>query len=369
MIFLLPVLLIALALWLFLQQPQFGKVPAGARLERIQKTPTYHEGTFHNFSPTPVMAEGVSMWKAAADFLKPGKDRKPAKPLPSVKTNLKTLPREAPTVVWFGHSSYLLIVAGKTILVDPVFSGHASPVSFFGKNYPGSNVYSVEDMPAIDVLLLTHDHYDHLDYETVKKLLPNVKQVVTSLGVGAHLEHWGYEPETIQELAWHEEVRVAGVLGFTAFPARHFTGRLFKRGQTLWSSFVLQTSDYKVYLGGDSGYDTHFKGIGTLYGPFDLAILECGQYNENWPYIHMMPEQTAQAAVDLRAKVLLPVHWGKFTLALHPWYEPIERVTVQARTLGVPLLTPRLGEPLVLSDSPQTSAWWRAIEPTPLTEG
>ena len=178
-------LLIVLGIWLFLQQPQFGKIPTGARLERIQKAPTYHEGTFHNLSPTPVMAEGRSMWGAAVDMLMPGKDRKPDKTLPSVKTNLKALPREVPTVVWFGHSSYLLIIAGKTILVDPLFSGHASPVSFFGKNYSGSNVYGVEDMPDIDVLLLTHDHYDHLDYETVKKLLPKVKQVVASLGVGA----------------------------------------------------------------------------------------------------------------------------------------------------------------------------------------
>ena len=366
MIFLLFLLLLALAVWLFLQQPQFGKVPSGGRLERIQKVPAYREGTFHNLSPTPVMAEGLSMWGAAFDMLMPGKDRKPATALPSVHTNLKILPREVPSLVWFGHSSYLLIVAGKTILVDPVFSGHASPVAIFGKNYPGSNVYAVEDMPDIDVLLLTHDHYDHLDYPTIKKLHSKVKQVVASLGVGAHLESWGYEPGMIRELAWHEDATVAGVLHFTALPARHFSGRLFKRGQTLWSSFVLKTPHHSYYLGGDSGYDTHFKEIGTQYGPFDLAILECGQYNANWPYIHMMPEQTAQAAVDLRAEVLLPVHWGKFTLALHPWYEPIERVTEQARALRVPLLTPRIGEPLILSSTPQTSTWWREIKPVSL---
>ena len=363
MIFLLLLLLIALAVWLFLQQPQFGQVPFGARLERIQKIPAYHEGAFHNQSATPVMAEGVSMWDVFIDFIKPGQDRKPNKTLPSVRTDLKALSREVPTLVWFGHSSYLLIVAGKTILVDPVFSGHASPISFFGKNYPGSNVYAVEDMPDIDVLLLTHDHYDHLDYETVKRLLPKVKQVVTSLGVGAHLERWGYESGMIRELAWHEETTVAEVLRFTAMPARHFSGRLFKRGQTLWSSFVLKVPHQTYYLGGDSGYDTHFKEIGTQYGPFDLAILECGQYNTNWRYIHMMPEQTAQAAVDLGAKALLPVHWGKFTLALHPWYEPIERVTVRAEALKVPLLTPRIGEPVDLSVASKHSAWWREIEP------
>jgi L-ascorbate metabolism protein UlaG (beta-lactamase superfamily) len=359
MSFLFLLLLIALVIWFFLQQPQFGKVPAAARLERIQQSPDYREGTFHNLSHTPVMAEDVSMWGTLAEYIKPGKDRKPIKPLPSVRTNLKTLPTDEPTIVWFGHSSYLLIAAGQKILVDPVFSGYASPVSFFGKNYPGSNEYAVEDMPDIDVLVLTHDHYDHLDYDTVKKLRSKVKQVVTSLGVGAHLENWGYEQEIIQELAWHEEATVAGVLRFTALPARHFSGRLFKRGQTLWSSFVLQTPGHAFYLGGDSGYDTHFKEIGDQYGPFDLAILECGQYNENWRYIHMLPEQTVQAAVDLRAKILLPVHWGKFTLALHPWYEPIERVTVKARELNLPLVTPQIGEPLVLSGVLPTTPWWR----------
>ncbi|MPR35215.1 MBL fold metallo-hydrolase [Salmonirosea aquatica] len=359
MLFLILIIFIALGIWFFLQQPQFGKVPAAARLERIRKASNYREGTFHNLSATPVMSEDVSMWKAFVDFLKPGKDRQPDKPLPSVHTNLKTLPTDEPVLVWFGHSSYLLIVAGRKILVDPVFSGHASPVSFFGKNYPGSNIYSVDDMPEIDVLLLTHDHYDHLDYPTINRLRPKVKQVVTSLGVGAHLEGWGYDPGMIQELAWHEDVTVAGVLNFTAWPARHFSGRLFKRGQTLWSSFVLQTPGHAFYLGGDSGYDTHFKEIGDQYGPFDLAILECGQYNDNWRYIHMMPEQTAQAAVDLRAKMLLPVHWGKFTLALHPWYEPIERVTAKAGELKVPLVTPRIGEPLLLSGPPLTAPWWR----------
>ncbi|GHB60530.1 MBL fold metallo-hydrolase [Persicitalea jodogahamensis] len=304
------------------------------------------------------MAKG-SMASSMRDYLRPGKDRQPSQPLPSVKTDLSTLPSDGATVVWFGHSSYLLKIAVKTILVDPVFSGNASPVAFFGKNYPGSNVYGVVDMPEIDILLLTHDHYDHLDYKTISQLRPKVKQVVTSLGVGAHLERWDYSPEMITELAWHEEAQLEGSLRFTALPARHFSGRLFKRGQTLWSSFVLDGPGYKLYLGGDSGYDTHFREIGEKYGPFDLALLECGQYNQNWPYIHMMPEETAQAALDLRAKVLLPVHWGKFTLALHPWYEPIERVSLRAQELGLPLVTPMIGQPFTIGENLPGNAWWR----------
>jgi L-ascorbate metabolism protein UlaG (beta-lactamase superfamily) len=337
----------------------FGRAPAGPRLERIEKVPNYRDGTFHNLSPTPVMVEGVTLLSSARDYLRPGKDRQPSQPLPSVKTDLNNLPAVGATLVWFGHSSYMLKIAGKTILVDPVFSGHASPVSFFGKNYPGSNEYEVADMPEIDILLLTHDHYDHLDYDTIRHLRPKVKQVVTSLGVGAHLERWGYSPEMMRELAWREEVELTGGIRLTALPARHFSGRLFKRGQTLWSSFVLDTLDYKLYLGGDSGYDTHFAEIGEEFGPFDLAILECGQYNQNWPYIHMMPEQTAQAALDLRAKALLPVHWGKFTLSLHPWYEPAERVSKRAQELGLPLATPPIGQAMTIGEPYPNIAWWR----------
>ena len=335
----------------------FGHVPIGTRLERIKKVPNYRDGAFQNLSLTPVMVNGILI--NIRDFLQPGQDREPSQPLPSVKTDLNDLPAAGATLIWFGHSSYLLKIAGKTILVDPVFSGNASPVSFFGKSYSGSNVYSVADMPEIDILLLTHDHYDHLDYDTIRKLRPKVKQVVASLGVGAHLERWDYSPEMMRELAWHEGTDLDGGFRLTALPARHFSGRLFKRGQTLWSSFVLDAPDYKLYLGGDSGYDTHFAKIGTQYGPFDLAILECGQYNQNWPYIHMMPEQTAQAALDLQAKALLPVHWGKFTLALHPWYEPIERVTKSAQKLRLTLATPLIGQPTGIGGPYPDTAWWR----------
>ena len=349
--------LLALIVKTTLDRRVFGKTPTGTRLERIKKVPNYHDGAFHNISPTPVMVNG--MLRNVRNYLRAGEDRAPSQPLPSVKTDLNGLPDAGATLVWFGHSSYLLKIAGKIILVDPVFSGNASPVSFFGKSYPGSDVYGVADMPEIDILLLTHDHYDHLDYETIRKLRPQVKQVVASLGVGAHLERWDYAPEIMRELAWHEEAQLDGGMRLTALPARHFSGRLFRRGQTLWASFVLDAPDCKLYLGGDSGYDTHFAEIGARYGPFDLAILECGQYNQNWPYIHMMPEQTAQAALDLRAKALLPVHWGKFTLALHPWYEPVERVSKQAQELELPLATPLIGQPMRIGTQYPNVAWWR----------
>jgi L-ascorbate metabolism protein UlaG (beta-lactamase superfamily) len=352
-------IIVALSIWLFMQQPQFGRKAKGNRLKRIQESPNYANGAFQNLNHTPALAEGVSPVDILKSYINPPKDRKPANLMPSVKTNLNALPTENPVVVWFGHSSYLIKIGGKTLLIDPVFSGTASPVSFFGKNYAGTNEYGVDSLPEIDILIITHDHYDHMDYKTIKQLVPRVGQVVTSLGVGAHLERWGFEASRIQELDWGQKTELPDSISLTAVPARHFSGRGFKRNQTLWSSFVFQSATHKIYVGGDSGYDSHFKEIGAAYGPFDLAILECGQYNEFWKYIHMMPEQTAQAALDLQAKKLMPVHWAKFTLSLHAWYEPIERVVKHAQILNLPLVTPIIGQPVEIGKDYPNNEWWR----------
>ena len=268
------------------------------------------------------------------------------------------LKAEDPLLVWFGHSSYLLRINGKNFLIDPVFSGNAAPLSFMVKAFPGANAYHPADMPEIDYLILTHDHYDHLDYQTSLRLKKKIRSVVCSLGIGAHLRYWGIDPDIISEMDWWQQLRLDNELELTAAPARHFSGRGLKRGQYLWSSFILQSKQHSVYLGGDSGYDTHFKEIGDRYGPFDLAILEAGQYNVMWPLIHMMPEQTVQAALDLRAKALLPVHWGKFRLSTHPWNEPVKRVLLHAGEAGLPVHTPRIGELLQLNGEIQTGNWW-----------
>jgi L-ascorbate metabolism protein UlaG (beta-lactamase superfamily) len=217
-------------------------------------------------------------------------------------------------------------------------------------------------MPAIDYLFITHDHWDHLDYETVKKLKPKVNQVITSLGTGAPLEHWGFDPDRIIEKDWNEQADLGGGFRITATPARHFSGRGFKRNQSMWASFVLQTPSKKIFIGGDSGYDTHFVKIGQDYGPFDLALLECGQYNNAWRFIHMLPEQTVQAAIDLKARVLMPVHWGKFALALHAWDEPIERATIEAHRLNVPIIHPMIGEEVNLNEPVASTMWWKEID-------
>lgn len=295
------------------------------------------------------------LWK----FLNKPKNTRPAGIIPSVKTDLKHFHSSAPAITWFGHSSYLIHINGKNILVDPVFSGHASPFTFGVRSFPGSNVYTVADLPPIDLLLSTHDHYDHLDYQTMLELKDKVSLVLTSPGVGSHLVYWGMDRQIITETGWNESSDLPGGMKITAAPARHFSGRGLSRGKTFWSAFILQSGQYKIYIGGDSVYDSHFATTGKMHGPFDIAMLECGQYDKHWPYIHMMPEQTAQAAVDLGAKLLLPVHWAKFPLSLHPWDEPVKRLLQKSRELQLPITTPRICEPVILGGPIPNSNWWK----------
>lgn len=356
---LLIVVVVALGTYVFMQQAVFGKNPSGNRLATVALSPNYREGVFQNIEPTEVMRKEASVVKMLRDFANKPSTTVPDKALPFVKTNLKTLSAELPTLVWFGHSSYLIKSGDFTVLVDPVFSGHASPVSFFGKAFPGTDAYGTEEMPDIDLLILTHDHYDHLDYETVKTLHPRVKQLIVPLGVDSHLEHWGVPTDKITALDWWQQKSVAERIEVVATPSRHFSGRGFARGKTLWSSYVLKIDGRVIFIGGDSGYDNQFKKIGEQYGPFDIALLECGQYGDDWPSIHMLPEEVTQATKDLNANVLMPVHWGKFALAYHTWNEPIERLLKSARERGVVVTTPKMGEPVVLGAAQPQEIWWR----------
>lgn len=335
-----------------------GKLPDREHMQHIIRSPHYRDGSFQNESPTPMMSDDASYWKLMGYFFKKVKDKYPSREMPVKKTNWQTTDPTLPTITWFGHSSYLVSYLGRHILVDPVFSVHASPVPFMVRAFRGTYIISVEELPPIDYLVLTHDHYDHLDFETVTRLRPTVKKVICSLGVGAHLQHWGYEPSIIHELDWWHQLDPESGLRFTALPARHFSGRGLKRGQTFWSSFALEWEDQKIYIGGDSGYDHHFRTIGDRFGGFDIALLECGQYNAYWPYIHMMPEQTVQAAIDLRASILMPVHWAKFSLSLHPWNEPAKLVTRAAEKAGINTRIPMIGEQLAYTRAYDQRNWW-----------
>jgi len=336
----------------------FGRLPEGEYIERTHRSNQFHDGAFQNIHNTPMMAKDSSFTKLLRDFFSLPPDRTPAKEIKSVQRELKKNPSGKNSITWFGHSSYALQAGDKFILVDPVFCGYASPFPFMVKSFKGTNTYHANDFKEIDLLILTHDHYDHLDYKTIQSLRPNVKKVICSLGLASHLVFWGYDPGKIIELDWWESAEPFDDIHIQAAPARHFSGRGLKRGQSLWSSFILQIKDKKIYLGGDSGYDTHFKEIGERFGPFDLAILECGQYNEKWPLIHMMPEETVQAGLDLRAKMVLPVHWGKFALAFHSWTEPVNRFTAEAKRLKLSYTTPMIGEEIILDEKYPDKEWW-----------
>lgn len=362
-LFLVIVLIAALLLFLLIRSEQMGSLATGERLKRIEMTRTYRNGAFENLEITPAFKEGINQFTVFKSFFT-GRDKRnvPSVPLPVELTDLKTLDREENVLIWFGHSSYYLQIDGNRIVVDPVFSDRASPIPGSIKAFPMTHSYGMNDLPdEIDLVIITHDHWDHLDYPTFRQLRGRVGRIVTSLGVGAHLERWGFPATQFDELYWGEELAI-GNLKITATPARHFSGRGLKRNTSLWSSFVLQSGSARLFIGGDSGYGKHFKAIGEQYGPFDLAILENGQYNEYWKYIHLMPEETVQAAQDLDAQVLLPVHHSKFPLSNHAWDEPLIRVSAEARKRGFPLWTPRLGQLVYLDRENVFEQWWKNVE-------
>jgi len=327
--------------------------------ERIKNSNNYRNGQFQNFEKTEVMGYG-SFFKILKAFANKPKDTRPVQRLPTSQIDFKSLDENKNAFIWFGHSSYFIQVNRIKILVDPVFSGHASPFPFMVKSFEGSDILTAAELPAIDYLLLTHDHYDHLDFTFVKNIGDKVTKIVCSLGVGKHLVQWGIDPAKITELDWWEQFANGGV-SFTAVPARHFSGRGLRRMQSLWSAFVLQCDTHKFFLGGDSGYGTHFRKIAKEFNGFDFAFLEAGQYNELWSTIHMMPEETVQAALELGAKVLVPVHWGKFSLALHSWKDPIERVIKAAENKPLRVCTPKIGELVLMDETFPENNWWRSV--------
>lgn len=345
---------------IIINQAKFGQSPKGERLERIKQSPNYKDGEFKNLSETSVMTSDKSSIGVMWDFMFSKKiNVTPKRTIPSIKTDIKNLDPNESVLIWFGHSSYFMRLHGKTFLVDPVFSDYASPFSFVNKAFKGTTTYNSEYLPNIDYLIISHDHWDHLDYKTILDLKPKVGQVISGLGVGQHFEYWGYDKDIIKELDWYEESSLQDSVHITATPARHFSGRGLKRNKTLWTSYALKVHDFNLFIGGDGGHDTFFTKIGEQYGPFDLAILEQGQYSKNWNQIHLLPEQVFESAQQLRASRIFPVHNSKFALSSHPWDEPLNEITENLAN-NIPVLTPRIGEPVFLKDNTQTfDQWWK----------
>ena len=346
-----------------IKMERFGKMPSGERLVKIQQSPNYRDGAFQNQSDTPQLTDGGTYPKIIRQMLfgRP-KHSSPKGEIPSLKTDLLALDPLDNCLVWFGHSSYFMQIDGKRFLVDPVLSGSASPFAFMTKAFKGTERYTTDDLPFIDYLFISHDHYDHLDYKTIKLLNSKVSTVICALGTGEHLEYWGYDPAKIIERDWNQQIDLEP--GFVAhtIPSRHFSGRRFKRNQALWTSFVLQTPRHRIFIGGDSGYDKHFAETGNKFGGFDLALLENGQYNSYWRHIHLMPDEILQAAKDLKAKRILPVHNSKFALGPHDWDEPLKLITENNKKEKLNVITPMIGEKVDLDDMEQVfSKWWESV--------
>ena len=317
LIILAVLIVLAVVVVVILHHPAFGRRMSKERKARIEASPNWRDGMFQNEEPTPQFTGDKSLLSMMWEFIvhRP-KDRVPKEAIPAVKTNLHGLPTDQDWLVWFGHSSYLFCLNGKRYLVDPLLKMEF-PASVMLKPFKGTDIYSPKDMPEIDVLIITHEHWDHLDYATLRDIKDKVKHVVCPLGIAEYLEYWKYDKSIITEMDWYEE---AG--GITCLPSRHFSNRLFGSNQTLWASFLVEDGGHKVYVGGDGGYDSRFQRIREQFGSVDLALLENGQYNSDWKHIHTTPEGLEQAILDLQAKQVFTVHHDKFALAKHPWYEP-----------------------------------------------
>jgi len=347
-----------------LGQAKFGKCPEGERLARVQASPNYRDGEFRNTAPTIMLAEGQSSAKILWKSLWADKTRTwPRKPLPTSKFDPAVLDIAKNVVVWLGHFSYFIQLGGKRILMDPVFNDHAAPFSLFNKNFSGTELYRAADMPEIDFLLISHDHWDHLDHQTAVDLMPKVKTVVSPLGVGSHFMHWGYPQEKMLEADWNTALHFENGFAIHIVPARHFSGRLLTRNKTLWGGFVLETPTHRIFLSGDTGYGPHIAEIAKAFGSFDLAAIDGGQYDARWPQMHMTPEEAMRAARELNAKHLLLAHVGRFCISAHPWDEPFIRAAAASRDMPLQFLTPKIGEAVWLDGAEQRfTHWWQAAE-------
>lgn len=364
MVLFIIVLVLAAVVFLVVRfYPPLGGRSAVTKAKTLQAD-RYSNGKFLNLIPTSMHTSLSTMMSLVVEMIKKSPNRRPRQALVGERLESEQLgnPQE-PKAIWFGHSSLLLQLRGLTLLLDPMFGQAPSPFpQVGGKRYSEGLPLTPEELPDIDAVLLSHDHYDHLDYDSIKRIKDKVKRFIVPLGVGAHLERWGVAQEKITEADWWEELEVEG-LKLACTPARHFSGRnLTGRNGTLWCSWVIDGGSTKIFFSGDSGYGPHFREIGSRYGPFDLTLMECGQYDLRWASIHMQPEETVQAHLDLGGRLLLPIHWGAFTLALHDWFDPVERALAAAKLHNVAVVTPRIGQAVPIGSAGYpASSWWREV--------
>ncbi|HKY36313.1 MAG TPA: MBL fold metallo-hydrolase [Polyangiaceae bacterium] len=349
-------ILVVTALYV-LSWPDFGGSLEGARLARAQKSAQYRDGAFTNDPPPPEQDLGVNFQEWRGDQV-----RRPPAPFPLRKPSLPQTPDPGLRAIWFGHATVLVEIGGRRVMTDPMLSEHAFPVKLIAPRRNNPPPLTLEQLPRIDVVTISHDHFDHLDMATVTGLAARGTHFFVGLGVGAHLERWQIPGAQIHEMDWWESAEHAG-LKIHCTPARHYSGRKSMGNPTLWASWVIESPEHRVFHSGDTGYGPHFEEIGKRRGPLDLSLIKIGDYGNDaaWHSIHMFPEDAIRAHVDLGAKVLLPIHWGTIELSFHAWDEPIRRAVTAAKARSIQVVTPRLGEVVTIGQPFESSAWWEKL--------
>lgn len=337
--------------------PEIGSNPTKKEQNTYNTYQNYKDGEFINIEDTRRTTGQFSI----VDFFKNDSNRLPKDLLEDKKIDLKKFKsKNQISFSWLGHSSFLFNINEKLIMLDPILSDYASPIPIKRfKRFNTNTALSIDELDSIDIVIFSHDHYDHLDYKTVKYLHNKVRKFVVPVGLGNHLRGWGVSSNSIIELNW-EESFVVDELEFVCLPSRHYSGRsLFNTNSTLWASWAILSKKGKIYFSGDSGYGLHFKEIGNNYGPFDVSLIDCGQYNNAWKHLHMFPEECTMASIDLKSNYYMPIHWGAFTLSIHDWNEPIKQSVYYSEMYGQKILAPRIGEVVVLdSINHQIIEWW-----------
>jgi L-ascorbate metabolism protein UlaG (beta-lactamase superfamily) len=348
---------------MFMRCTAFGNNPGDLEKKKFSQSKNFdlQRDQFINRKPEVIknMQKRVNSWEMMWRFLTENNNRVPDHKLPEVKPDFEEFlkPSKEIKFIWFGHSNFIVNISGTIILFDPVFH-NASPLPVGGGRFQDP-VVPLEQLPEVDYIIISHDHYDHLEYKTAL-FFKNKKTVyITPLGVISHLKYWGIPENRLIEMDWWEEKQI-GDLKIACTPAQHFSGRTgMGTNITLWASWVVKSPKSSMYFSGDSGYDIHFKQIGDKYGPFDLTFIENGQYNPLWREVHVLPEETAQAFLDLRGKKLVPVHWGMYTLSLHSWYEPVEEMEKLAKLKNIDYVTPKIGQLIDLGKENIIERWWK----------
>jgi L-ascorbate metabolism protein UlaG (beta-lactamase superfamily) len=341
-----------------------GRPPKGESLERVRMSQHYRDDEFKNDRPTGVMLPGT-FWQTMGQWFSGDQVRVPKSPPPIVRLDENSF-AQSPTsglrITWLGHNTVMIEIDGYRILTDPVFSKRVSPIGWIGPKRFHDVPITIDELPEIDAVVISHDHYDHLDHKSIVDLAPKTRVFYMPLGVGSHLASWGISRDKIVEMGWWQENTISGQIKMVATPARHFSGRgPFDRNKTHWAAWAIIGTEHKVFFGGDTGLCDSFKLVGKKYGPFDVTLMPIGAYGPYWPEIHMTPEEAVQTHLDVKGGLLIPIHWGTFNLSFHAWTEPAERLMVETSRTGVSCAIPRAGEMVNSETPPALARWWPDI--------